>query len=308
MIFDTLFDAVAQKRNPSVVGLDTMLDYLPADMLARFDASQPFESAEELLVEFNRGIIDATCDIVPAVKLQIAFYEMYGWQGIRAYQRSIEYAKQKGLIVIADAKRNDIGSTAAAYAKAFLGSTPLPGGGSKQAFGADILTVTGYLGEDGIKPFAELGKEGKGIFVLAKTSNPSSGQLQDQTIDGVPVYEVMGKLIEQWGAGLEGKRGYSAVGAVVGATYPEQGERLRKALPHTPFLLPGYGAQGATGDDLGKTFDADGLGAVVNASRSIICAYQKMEGMGYADAARKAALDMQTDILASLQNAGRLSY
>lgn len=308
MIFDRLFKEVAQKRNPSVVGLDTQLDYLPESMLEGFDPTSPFESAGQLLLQFNKGLIDALADIVPCVKLQIAFYEMYGHHGIRAYTESVEYARQKGLVVIADAKRNDIGSTAAAYAKTFLGQTAFPDGVSRPAVNADILTVTAYLGEDGIMPFVEECKNGKGIFVLVKTSNPSSGQLQDQMIGNKTVYEVMAGLVQQWGKDCVGSNGYSSVGAVVGATWPEQGSGLRAQFEGIPFLLPGYGAQGATGADLALCFDKDGLGSVVNASRSIICAHKKQPDVPYDEAARMAATAMKEDLLSSLQKAGRLNY
>lgn len=309
MIFDDLFAKVIEKRNPSVLGLDTRLEYLPELMLEGFDPDDPFESAGRLIYHFNVALMDALADIIPCVKLQAAFYEMYGHHGMETYAESIAYAKHKGFTVIADAKRNDIGSTAAAYATAFLGKTEFPDGVSRSAFDADILTVSAYLGEDGIMPFVEQCRANdRGIFILVKTSNPSSGQLQDRLIDGEAVYSVMAGLVDEWGRGLVGAKGYSAVGAVVGATYPRQGAELRQAYPSMPFLLPGYGAQGAKGEDLALCFDENGLGSVVNASRSIICAHRKMPDLPYSDAARRAAIAMRDDLLASLQAAGRLGY
>ena len=221
MIFDELQQAIIAKQNPTCVGLDTALEYLPEGMAA----GKSLEEAAEAIFEFNKNIIDATCDIVPSVKVQIAYYEQYGYYGLRAFYNTLRYAKEKGLIVIADAKRNDIGATASRYAQAFLDE--------KDAFESDILTVNGYLGSDGILPFTEKCKaNGKGIFVLVKTSNPSSGELQNLKLaDGRTVYECMGDMVEGWGADTVGAYGYSAVGAVVGATYPEMGKILRQIMP-----------------------------------------------------------------------------
>ena len=257
------------------------------------------------MLEFNCGLIDALCDIVPAVKPQAAYYEAYGWYGMKTFAETVSYAQKKGMYVIADGKRNDIGSTMEAYATAYLGETELYG--KKVApFGADALTVNGYLGTDGIKPLLAPCKEfDKGIFVLVKTSNPSSGELQDRKLynkKGFPsgnVYEVMGEMCENWGkeAG-ESEYGYTSVGAVVGATYPEQLAELRQKLPHTFFLVPGYGAQGGGGKGVSGAFDGQGLGAIVNASRSIICAYKKegCDEQDFAGAARREALRMKEDI------------
>lgn len=312
MMMDQLFERVTALRNPSVLGLDTKIEYLPEDLQKEFDPEAPFESAAEMIFEFNRKIIDAVCDIVGCIKLQSAYYEMYGPAGLKTFERTARYAKNKGMLVIADAKRNDIGSTAEAYATAFLGETFFPDGVYRDAYGADMLTINGYLGVDGIQPFLYACKKyEKGIFVLVKNSNPSSGQLQDLKLEeGMTVYQKMGSLVAQWGEDQVGKYGYSAVGAVVGATYPEQGEILRKQLKHTPFLLPGYGAQGATGADLAKSFDKNGLGSVVNASRSLMCAYREegYRGLEFYDAAREAAIAMKEDILKALEQAGRLNY
>ena len=312
MMMDQLFERVISLRNPSVLGLDTKVEYLPEEMQKEFDPDAPFASASEMIYEFNRKIIDAVCDIICCVKLQSAYYEMYGSCGIKTFERTIEYAKSRGMLVMADAKRNDIGSTAEAYATAFLGKTMFPDGVEREAYGADMLTVNGYLGIDGIQPFLNACKEQeKGIFILVKTSNTSSGQLQDLMFEnGKTVYQTMGTLVNEWGENQVGKYGYSAIGAVVGATYPEQGEILRKQLEHTPFLLPGYGAQGATGADLAMSFDKNGLGSIVNASRSLMCAYRKegYRGLEYYDAARNAAIAMREDILDALGKADRLNY
>ena len=289
MIFDELQQAIIAKQNPTCVGLDTALEYLPEGMAA----GKSLEEAAEAIFEFNKNIIDATCDIVPSVKVQIAYYEQYGYYGLRAFYNTLRYAKEKGLIVIADAKRNDIGATASRYAQAFLDE--------KDAFESDILTVNGYLGSDGILPFTEKCKaNGKGIFVLVKTSNPSSGELQNLKLaDGRTVYECMGDMVEAWGEGTCGKYGYSCAGAVVGATYPEEAKVLRARLKHTFFLVPAYGAQGANAEMLKNCFKADGTGAIVNNSRGILCAYKKRGGT-YAEAARAACLDMKADLLNTL--------
>ncbi len=297
-IMDRMAEAIVQKQNPTAVGLDTRVEYLPEGF---FKPGADFQkSAGGAIFDFNRALIDAVADIVPAVKVQVAFYEMYGVEGMTAFKRTLEYAKQAGLIVIADVKRGDIGSTAEAYAHAFLSGTPA-GEETLPAFESDIVTVNPYLGTDGIKPFADAcAQRGKGIFVLVKTSNPSGGEFQDLIANGRPVYEHVGRMTAKWGEGLIGKSGYSAIGAVVGATYPEQGERLRAILPNTFFLIPGYGAQGGTAGQIAKSFDGKGGGAVVNASRSIMCAYKKQPGVPFAAAARNEALRMKEDLLAAL--------
>ena len=297
MITDALIERIVGMKNPTCVGLDTSFDYLPDEMRA---GVKDFAGAAERIFDFNKTLIDRLYDVVPSVKVQIAYYEMYGVPGLKAFEETLRYAAEKGLIVIADAKRNDIGSTAACYSSAFLGETEVEGNAFR-AFPADFLTVNAYLGTDGIAPFVDdCKKRDRGIFVLVKTSNPSSGELQNKLLaDGTPVYEYMGALVEKWGEGTEGKYGYSAVGAVVGATHPEEAARLRKLLPHTFFLIPGYGAQGGNAQMLKCCFGADGLGGVVNNSRGILCAYRKRGGTYY-DAARAAALDMQRDLASVL--------
>lgn len=302
MSFDRLISSITEKQNPTVAGLDPKLDYIPqyikADAYEKY--GKTLEGAAEALFEFNKGLIDALYDIVPAVKPQAAYYEMYGWQGVKALERTIRYAREKGLFVITDGKRNDIGSTMEAYGAAHLGVTDIEGE-AVEAFGADALTVNGYLGTDGVKPLLDICKaKDKGIFVLVKTSNPSSGELQDRKLDdGLTVYRTVGNMCESWGSQAPGKTGYSSVGAVVGATYPEQLGELRKALPHTFFLVPGYGAQGGGAKDVAPAFDENGRGAIINSSRGIICAWKK-EGSApedYAQAARREAVRMREEII-----------
>ena len=295
MGFDRLIEKIAATQNPTVAGLDPKLDYVPASIKnACFEKyGKTLEGAAAALLAFNKAIIDEICDIVPAIKPQAAYYEMYGWQGVA-------YAQEKGMFVITDGKRNDIGTTMEAYATAHLGETDIAGE-SAAAFGADALTVNGYLGTDGIKPLAKICDEkDKGIFVLVKTSNPSSGELQDMKLEnGATVYEQMGRMCEGWGADLMGKYGYSAVGAVVGATYPEQLSEMRAKAPHTFFLVPGYGAQGGGAEDAKNAFDQNGLGAIINSSRGIMCAWKK-QGLtenDFAQAARNEAIRMREDIL-----------
>ena len=295
-MIDRLIEKIKQTDNPSVVGLDTNFDYLPDELRA---GVADLRGAAQAIAEFNRNVIDNICDIVPAVKVQIAYYEMYGVEGMKTFAETLAYASKKGMYVMTDAKRNDIGATAECYAKAYLGKT-FVNGASETAFDSDFLTVNAYLGSDGIVPFLKWMKErDKGIFVLVKTSNPSSGELQDMRLsDGKPVYEYMGQLVEEWGKNCRGKYGYSDVGAVVGATHPAQAEILRKQMPHTFFLIPGYGAQGGTARDLKVCFDADGMGGIVNSSRGILCAYrqEKYNGKSYSEAARLASIDMKNDL------------
>ena len=304
MITDKLIDKIIEKQNVSVVGLDTALDYLPENMRK---TARDFETAAEAVLEFNKRIIDATADLIPAVKIQIAYYEMYSQQGLGAFIKTAEYAKSKGLVVIADVKRNDIGATAGCYSKAYLGETDINGSGFA-AFPTDYVTLNAYLGIDGIKPFADDMKTyGKGGFVLVKTSNKSSSQLQNLKLEsGQYVYEYMGKLVSEWGADNIGGYGYSALGAVVGATHKEEAEKLRAQMKHSFFLVPGYGAQGGTADDLAVCFDARGLGAAVNSSRGILCAYksEKYKGQGFDEAARNAVIDMKNDINGALKRRG----
>ncbi len=302
MITDRLIEGIIAMQNPTCVGLDTLFDYLPDEMKA---GVKDFAGVAERVVEFNKKIIDNIYDIVPSVKVQIAYYEMYGVAGMQAYEETLKYAAQKGLVVIADAKRNDIGSTAACYAKTFLGETQVNDKAMK-AFPSDYVTVNGYLGTDGILPFVEeCQKQDKGIFVLVKTSNPSGAEIQNVILEnGVPMYEYMGGLVEKWGESTIGKYGYSAVGAVVGATHPAEAARLREVLPHTFFLIPGYGAQGGNAEMLKSCFGADGLGGVVNNSRGILCAYKKTGG-SYFEGARAAAIAMQKDLSSVIGKMGK---
>ena len=302
MSFERLVEDIRKKQNPTVAGLDPKLDYIPDYIkdIAFERYGRTLDGAAEALFQFNKGLIDSLCDIVPPVKPQAAYYEMYGWQGVRTLERTIAYAKEKGMFVITDGKRNDIGATMQAYAAAHLGVTDVAGE-SVAAFGADALTVNGYLGTDGIKPLLEICKaDDKGIFVLVKTSNPSSGELQDRILDdGKTVYRTMGNMCEQWGSIDVGESGYSCVGAVVGATYSAQLGELRGALPHTFFLVPGYGAQGGGAADVAPAFDKMGRGAIINSSRGIMCAWKK-EGCApeeYADAARREAIRMRNEIM-----------
>ena len=302
MITDRLIDGIIAMQNPTCVGLDTLFDYLPDEMKA---GAKTFDDVCERVFEFNKKLIDTLRDIVPSVKVQIAYYEMYGVPGMKAYEETLKYASEKDLVVIADAKRNDIGSTAACYAKTFLGETTVNDRAYK-AFPADYVTVNGYLGTDGIAPFVEeCAKNDKGIFALVKTSNPSSGELQNLLLqNGQTVYEYMGAMVEKWGETTIGKYGYSAVGTVVGATHPTEAARLRQVLPHTFYLIPGYGAQGGNAEMLKSCFKADGLGGVVNNSRGILCAYKKNGGTYY-EAARAAAIAMQRDLSSVIGKMGR---
>ena len=269
-------------------------------MLAKVES---LDDAAEQIFEFNKNIIDNIFDIVPAVKVQVAYYEMYGYQGMKAFKQTVDYAKSKGMIVIADVKRNDIGSTAGCYSKAYLSGVEVAG---KKiiAFDSDYITVNGYLGSDGILPFVKDCKENdKGLFILVKTSNPTSGELQDKKFEnGNTLYEEMGDLVEKWGSELIGKYGYSSIGAVVGATHREQAEIIRKRNPHTFFLIPGYGAQGGKAEDLAVCF-VNGIGGIVNSSRGILCAYKKdkYQGMDYAKAARQASIDMREDLNSAIK-------
>lgn len=309
MSLDRLIEGIISRQNPTVAGLDPKLSYIPNFIKEKAyqQYGKNLDGAAAALFEFNKGLIDALCGIVPAVKPQCAYYEMYGWQGVKALHDTIAYAKQKGMFVITDGKRNDIGTTMQAYAAAHLGTVEVEGDVCTP-FGGDALTVNGYLGSDGITPLLDIcKKEDKGIFVLAKTSNPSSGELQNQVLEsGKTVYATLGQMCEQWGADLMGKYGYSGMGAVVGATYPAQLDELRKALPHTFFLVPGYGAQGGAADDVAPAFDRHGLGAVINSSRGIMCAWQKeaCAEPDYAAAAAREAVRMRDQITARIGKIG----
>jgi len=300
--------AKIKKTNaPIVVGLDPMLTYIPKHIQKNAFAKlgETLEGAAEAVWQYNKEIIDNVYDLIPAVKPQIAMYEQFGTQGLLAFQKTIDYCKAKGLIVIGDIKRGDIGSTSEAYAVGHLGKIQVA---SKRyaAFDEDFATVNPYLGSDGIQPFIKVCKEeNKGLFILVKTSNPSSGEFQDQLVDGKPLYELVAEKVEQWGQQHMGDS-YSYIGAVVGATYPEIGKVLRKIMPKSYILVPGYGAQGGKGEDLVHFFNQDGLGAVVNSSRGIIAAYQQetyayFGEENFGDAARCAVLDMIADINSALQ-------
>ena len=297
MIIDQLIEKIIAMQNPTCVGLDTQLDYLPAEMR---EGVETCEQAADAILAFNKKIVDSVCDIVPAVKVQIADYEQYGAAGVAAFLATVAYAKEKGLFVIADCKRNDIGSTAARYSAAYLGETAL-GDKTLRVAGCDFLTVNAYLGTDGVAPFLDDCKKfDTGLFILVKTSNSSSGELQDLKLaDGRTVYECMGDMVEGWGAEFVGKYGYSAIGAVVGATHPAEAKILRDRLAHTFFLVPGYGAQGGNAEMLKNCFDKNGLGGIVNNSRGILCAYKKNGGTYY-EAARAACMAMQKDLVSVL--------
>lgn len=304
MSFDRLIEKIVQTQNPSVVGLDPKLEYVPQFIIDKKvkKYGKSLKAASKAILEFNKAIIDEIHDICPAIKPQAAYYEMYGYEGVKTLYKTIQYAQNKGMFVMTDGKRNDIGATMEAYAAAHLGVTDVCGE-EIPAFGADALTVNGYLGTDGIAPLLEkCDAYDKGIFVLVKTSNKSSGELQDLKIGNKTVYATMGELCENWGKDHMGKYGYSCVGAVVGATYPEQLEEMRKALPHTFFLVPGYGAQGGGAEGVAKGFDKNGLGAIVNSSRGVMCAYKK-EGCDehdFAKAARREVIRMKEDIISYL--------
>lgn len=291
---DQLTKRIADLENPTVVGLDPHFEMIPE--FIRKDAERKYgkttQAAAEAILQFNHGLIDALADFVPAVKPQIAFYECFGHEGLRAYQETCAYARKKGLLVIGDAKRNDIGSTAEAYAKGHLGKVNLFGDPT-EIFAQDALTVTPYLGSDGILPFAKTGKEnGKGIFVLVRTSNASADEIQGQTVGEEMMDEVVAGLVDNWGREFIGDSGFSLVGAVVGATYPEEARMLRALMPHQIFLVPGYGAQGGTAEDVKPCFHKNGTGAIINSSRAIIFAGKDE---GYAEAARKAAEKMKKE-------------
>ena len=305
LIIDKLINKINETGNPTVVGLDPRLNYIPEYITAKYYEKYGYttKAAAKSMLKFNKKIVDAVCDIVPAVKPQIAMYERYGIDGLKAYIKTCEYAKSKGLVVIGDIKRSDISSTAEAYSDAHLGRVRV-GENEFEPFCHDYVTVNAYLGSDGITPFLkDCEAYEKGIFVLAKTSNPNSGEIQDLMVDGMTVYEKMGLLIEKWGADFVGKNGYSSVGAVVGATHPQQAKKLREIMPHTFFLVPGYGAQGGKAEDLAVCFDKNGIGAIVNSSRGIIAAHMKdqykdcfTDEKDFALAARQACIDMKNDL------------
>ncbi|MDO5350898.1 MAG: orotidine-5'-phosphate decarboxylase [Lachnospiraceae bacterium] len=297
-----LMDKIEKTKAPICVGLDPMLSYIPEHVVARsFEQyGETLEGAADAIWQFNKEIIDCTWDLIPSVKPQIAMYEQFGIEGLKVYKKTVDYCQEKGLIVIGDAKRGDIGSTSAAYAAGHIGKVQV-GSKTYSGFDTDFLTVNPYLGTDGVKPFVDVCKTNdKGLFILVKTSNPSSGEFQDKLIDGKPLYELVAEKVVEWGSDcMDGD--YSNVGAVVGATYPEMSRILRKLMPHTYFLVPGYGAQGGTAEDLKYCFNEDGFGAVVNSSRGIIAAYKKdayakFGPEHFGEASRQAVIDMAADI------------
>lgn len=298
---DELINKIKQMNNPTVIGLDPRYDILPECIKKKYP--QTVEGACAGFLEFNKALIDATYDIIPAVKPQIAFYEMFGIEGMKVFDETCKYAKSKGMIVIADMKRGDIGTTAQAYSNAAIGRTPI-GDINHSIFDVEFVTVNPYLGTDGVKPFVDdCAKYGKGIFVLVKTSNKSSGEIQDiKTEDGEELYKKVAKLVNEWGKDLIGEHGYSSISAVVGATYPKQLQELRQEMPHTYFLIPGYGAQGGKAEDIALGFDKNGLGGIINASRSLMCAYKsenwkdKFTEEQYAEATRAEAIRMRDEL------------
>lgn len=299
---------IQKTHAPIVVGLDPMLDYIPEHIQKKAfqEKGETLEGAAEAIWQFNKEIVDHTWDLIPAVKPQIAMYEQFGIPGLAAFKKTVDYCHEKDLVVIGDVKRGDIGSTSAAYAAGHIGTVTV-GSKTYRPFEEDFITVNPYLGTDGVKPFADVcRKEQKGLFILVKTSNPSSGEFQDRLIDGRPLYEYVGEKVAQWGAECMGES-YSYIGAVVGATYPEMGKILRKIMPKSYILVPGYGAQGGKGADLVHFFNEDGLGAIVNSSRGIIAAYKqeayaKFGPEHFGEASRAAVEDMRTDIEGALQN------
>ena len=299
---------IKKTNAPIVVGLDPMLNYIPEHVQKKAFAEfgETLEGAAEAIWQFNKEIVDKTYDLIPAVKPQIAMYEQFGIPGLEAFKKTVDYCKEKGLVVIGDIKRGDIGSTSAAYAVGHLGHVQV-GSKSYAPFDEDFVTVNPYLGSDGVNPFIDICKEeNKGLFILVKTSNPSSGEFQDQLVDGRPLYELVGEKVAVWGEAHMGDE-YSYIGAVVGATYPEMGKVLRKVMPKSYILVPGYGAQGGQGKDLVHFFNEDGLGAIVNSSRGIIAAYKqeayaKFGAENFGDASRAAVEAMVADISNALNN------
>ena len=306
-MINKLTEKIRKTHAPIVVGLDPMLNYIPKHIqdAAFKECGETLEGAAEAVWQFNKAIVDATHDLIPAVKPQIAMYEQFGIPGLMAFKKTVDYCKEKDLVVIGDIKRGDIGSTSAAYAAGHSGRVQV---GSKEyaGFDEDFVTVNPYLGSDGVNPFIDVcKKEKKGLFILVKTSNPSSGEFQDQLVNGRPLYELVGEKVAEWGQECMGDS-YSYIGAVVGATYPEMGKILRRIMPKAYILVPGYGAQGGQGKDLVHFFNEDGLGAIVNSSRGIIAAYkqEKYAEIGeanFADASRRAVEDMIADIDGALK-------
>ena len=303
-----LISNIQKTKAPIVVGLDPMMNYIPQQVKEKAfqEFGETLEGAAEAIWQYNKEIVDCTYDLIPAVKPQIAMYEQFGIEGMKAFKKTVDYCKSKGLVIIGDIKRGDIGSTSKAYAIGHVGKVAV-GSKTYSGFCEDFVTVNPYLGSDGIRPFMEVCKEEKkGLFILVKTSNPSSGEFQDQLINGKPLYEMVGEKVAQWGEECMGDQ-YSYIGAVVGATYPEMGKVLRKVMPKSYILVPGYGAQGGKGADLVHFFNEDGLGAIVNSSRGIIAAYKqekyaKFGAEHFGEASRAAVEDMVTDINQALEN------
>ena len=300
MSFERLQDKIREMKNPTVAGLDPKPEYVPSFIVEEKmkQYGQTLRCAAEAIYEYNVGLIDALCDVVPAVKPQSAFYERFGFEGVDVLKRTVDYAKSKGLYVIMDAKRGDIGSTAEGYSEAYLGSVTI-GETEVEPFGCDCLTINAYLGSDGINPFIkDCVARDRAVFALVKTSNPSSGELQNIVAGDRKVYNVVGDLLERLSKDTVDKYGYTCVGAVTGATYPMDIRDLRRRLEKTFFLVPGYGAQGGKAEDVQYAFDEYGHGAIVNSSRGIICAWQKTgkEGKDFGEAARDAAIAMREDL------------
>ena len=304
---DILIEKIIEKKNPTVIGVDTRYDMVPNCVKSKYNTD--INGMCDAMFEYCKTLIDVTYDIVPAVKLQSAYFEMYGIEGIKVLKKMIDYCKEKGMVVMVDAKRGDIGSTSRGYSNAYLGKNEI-NGEKIGIFDTDFLTVNPYMGSDSVNPFIEDCKEyNKGIFILVKTSNKSSGEIQDLiTTDGEKIYEKVGKLVEKWGEELIGEHGYSSVAAVVGATYPIQLKELRELMPHTFFLIPGYGAQGGKAEDIALAFDKNGLGGIINASRSLMCAYKsdrwkdKFTEEQYGEATRAEAIRMRDELNEAIKN------
>ena len=300
-MMDRLIDKIKETNNPTVIGIDPKYDMIPECIKNKYE--QNMEGVAKAIEEFNKALIDATFDIIPAVKINIAFYEMYGLEGMKVFEETCKYAKEKGMLVMADIKRGDIGSTSKAYSNAFLGRTQI-GEKEEKIYDVDFVTLNPYMGIDSVKPFIEdCKKYNKGAFIIVKTSNPSSGDLQDLKLEnGEEAYTRVAKLGEEWGEDLRGKYGYSSISAVVGATYPKQLKDLRKTAPHTFFLIPGYGAQGGKAEDIALGFDSNGIGGIVNSSRGLMCAYKsdlwkdKYTEERFAEATRQEAIRMRNEL------------
>lgn len=300
-MMDRLINKIKETNNATVIGIDPNYENIPKCIKSKYDESM--SGVAQAILEFNKTLVDATYDIIPAVKINIAFYEMYGLEGMKTFEKTCNYAKEKGMIVIADIKRGDIGTTARAYSNAFLGKTKI-GEKEESIYDVDFVTLNAYMGIDAIKPFIEDSKKyNKGAFILVKTSNPSSGELQDEKLEtGEEIYTKVAKLVEKWGEELRGEYGYSSISAVVGATYPKQLEDLRKIAPHTFFLIPGYGAQGGKAEDIALGFDENGIGGIVNSSRGLMYAYKsdlwkdKFAEEDFAKATREEAIRMRDEL------------